>query len=150
MIYYRKGAQATKKKATAADESSRRATAVSDEEITAALLSNGTIIAAAQVLGIGQRTIYDRMNKPEFISIYSAAKADILRNALLNLNARLTAAINTTAAIMNNTKNNPATRLQAAQTIINSAAKFTERLAQQEERSQKAANADLFDLSSLL
>ena len=137
---------ATKKKAT--DESSRRATAVSDEEITAALLSNGTIVAAAQALGLGQRTIYDRMNTTEFISVYSAAKADILRTALLNLNTRLAAAINTVAAIMDNSENNPATRLQAAQTIINAAAKFTERLEAQETRSQKAANADPFDLSS--
>lgn len=137
---------AAKKKPT--NENTRRQTAVSDEEITAALLSNGTIISAAQALGIGQRTIYDRMASPDFIGIYSAAKADVLRTALLNLNGQLTAAITTVAGIMNNAENNPATRLQAAQTIINAAAKFTERLEAQETRAQKAANADPFNLDN--
>ena len=121
------------------------ATAVSDEEITAALLTHGTIAAAAQALGIGQRTIYDRMNTKDFNTVYSAAKADIMRTALLNVNRHLMEAINTVSAIMNNENTNAATRLQAAQTILNTAAKFTERLDSQEQKTQDTANAFPFD-----
>ena len=138
---------ATKKKET---NSRSRATAVSDEEITAALLANGTIIAAAQALGIGQRTIYDRMNTNDFIAVYSAAKADLLRAALVNVNSRVAAAINTVGEIMENPELNAATRLQAAQTIINTAAKFAERLEAQEKKGTEAANAFPFDFGGLL
>ena len=139
---------ATKKK-TEELTTRQRQTAVSDEEIVTALLANGTITAAAAALQIGQRTIYDRMNTQEFITVYSAAKADILRTALLAVNARLTGAITTVAQIMDNPETNPATRLQAAQTIINAAAKFTERLDIQEKKTQDTANASPFDFGGL-
>ena len=102
--------------------------AISDEQIIAALLNSGTIKAAAAAAGVSERTVYDRMANGEFQALYKAAKADLIRAAVLSLNGKVQAAIDTIADVMNNEQNNPATRLQAAQTILSSAGKFAQRL----------------------
>ena len=103
-------------------------TATSDEQIIAALLNNGTIRQTAAAVGISERTIYDRMNKGEFQALYKAAKADLIRAAVFSINGKLQDAINTVNEIMTDKENNPAVRLQAAQTILNTAGKFAQRL----------------------
>lgn len=108
--------------------------AISDEQIIAALLNNGTLKAAASAAGISERALYDRMNQGEFQALYKAAKADLIRGAVFHLNSQLQAAIDTVSEIMTNEDNNPAIRLQAAQTILNTAGKFSQRL-QAEENS---------------
>ena len=105
-----------------------REKAVSDEQIITALLNNGTIKAAAGAVGISERTLYDRMSGGEFQALYKAAKADLIRAAVLNLNRQLQAAIDTVVEVMENPDNNPAVRLQAAQTVLNTAGKFAQRL----------------------
>lgn len=102
--------------------------AVSDEQIIAALLANGTQRAAAAAVGVDERTIYNRMNDGEFRALYKSAKADIIRAAVFNLNAQLQTAVDTIASVMTNEENNAAVRLQAAQTILNNAGKFAQRL----------------------
>ena len=102
--------------------------AVSDEQIIAALLNSGTLKAAASAVGISERALYDRMNRGEFQALYKSAKADLIRAAVFNLNNQLQEAINTVSEIMTDRSNNPAIRLQAAQTIINNAGKFAQRL----------------------
>ncbi len=99
-----------------------------DEQIIAALLANGTIKAAAEAVGLSERAIYDRMNGGEFQALYKAAKADLIRAAVFNLNNQVQAAINTVVDVMQDENNNPAIRLQAAQTILNNAGKFAQRL----------------------
>lgn len=106
----------------------RNQTAVSDEQIIAALLNSGSIAQAAELTGIAPRTIYDRMGYRDFRAAYSAAKADLVRQAVLTLNRNLSAAVETVTGIMNDEDNPAATRLQAAKLIIESAAKFTDRL----------------------
>lgn len=103
---------------------------VSNEELIAAMMQHGTIKAAANAAGISPRTIYDRMQEPEFIKLYENAKSEIIRDALFNLNGKLANAIETEAEIMNDRSGETpqAVRLQAAQAIINHAAKFAERL----------------------
>jgi len=101
---------------------------VSDEQIIAAVLANGTLRAAAAAVGISERTLYDRMNEGEFQARYRAAKADLIRAAVFNINNQLQAAINTVIEVMQDDKNNAAVRLQAAQTILNNAGKFAQRL----------------------
>lgn len=105
-----------------------RERAISDEQIIAALLDHGTIRAAAQAAGISERTLYDRMNRGEFQALYKSAKADLIRAAVLNINRQLQAAIDTVVEVMQDPENNAAVRLQAAQTILNNAGKFAQRL----------------------
>lgn len=110
-----------------------------DEQIIAALLANGTIKATAAAVGLSERTIYDRMNTGDFQAAYKAAKADLIRNAVFNLNTQVQAAVDTIAEIMTDTENSPTIRLQAAQAILNNAGKFAQRL-QDDENAAKAQN----------
>ena len=118
--------------------------AVSDEEIIAALINNGTIRAAAAAAGIAERTIYDRMKDRDFRAEYMAAKTDIIRAAVFTINGKLSAAVDTVSEIMQDPNTNNAVRLQAAQVIINNAAKFAQRL-QNEERDSREESKGLFD-----
>lgn len=104
-------------------------TAVPDEQIIAALIANTSIQAAAEACGISARTIYDRMGYRDFKAMYSAARADIIRGAVLAMNGRLNEATETIYNIMNDTGNPPATRLAAARVMLDNAAKFMDRLA---------------------
>lgn len=101
---------------------------IQNEVIISALLQHGTITAAAKALNVSQRTIYDRMKEPDFEADYSAARADILLSAVSGFNKKLSSAIDEVEKIMTDDAVNPATRLQAAQTIITNAGKFTQQL----------------------
>lgn len=121
---------------------------VSNEEIIAALLQHGTLREAAQAAGVSPRTIYDRMNDREFSAEYMAAKNDIMRSAVFKMNESLSAAVDAITDIMNDPKNNAAVRLQAAQTLLNNAGKYTKCLADN-ERSANNEASDPFDFSAL-
>ena len=116
--------------------------AVSNEKIIAALLQYGTMKEAAAAAGTTSRTIYDRMKDKEFRAEYMEAKNDII---VFSINEKLAAAIDAVADIMNDKENNPAVRLQAAQTILNNAGKFAQRLAQDEYQSRNETK-NPFDL----
>ena len=123
-------------------------TAVSDEEIIAALLQSGTIAQAAELTGIGQRTIYDRMGDRDFRAAYNAAKSDIVRTATLTMNRKLSAAVDVIMGIMEDKDNAAAVRLQAAKMLIDNAARFGDRLAQIENTASDYAKSPLnFDPS---
>lgn len=107
----------------------RKEKSVSNEIIIASLLQHGTIKEAAEAAGIAPRTLYDRLNgEREFRALYAHAKAEILRKALTQINGSLSAAIGAINEIMTDPENNAAVRLQAAQTLLNIAAKFSDRL----------------------
>ena len=111
--------------------------AISNEEIIAALLQSGTIKEAAAAVGVTSRTIYERMNKDrDFRGQYAEAKNSLVRRAVFSINEKLSSAIETVSDIMTNEEINAAVRLQAAQTIINNAAKFSERLNRDEKYSR--------------
>lgn len=110
--------------------------AVSNEEIIAALLQHGTIKEAAAAAGTSSRTIYDRMKEREFTAEYASAKADILRDATIKSQEKLSSAIDTIADIMTDKGVNAAIRLQAAQTILSSYGKFAEKLESAESLSR--------------
>lgn len=103
-------------------------TAISNEEIVAALLTSGSIAQAAEAAGISQRTLYDRMNEKTFKQAYTAAKSDIVRQAVVNLNGHLAEAFNVIAEIMRDDKQPASTRLQAAKAVIECAERFADRL----------------------
>lgn len=118
---------------------------IPNEVIIAALLEQGTIKGAAAVAGVSTRTIYDRLTENEFKAEYKAAKAAITRQAVCNINSRIAEAINAVGDIVKDTTVNPATRIQAAQLILNSAVKFGERL-QAEEQSADSEKKSPFDI----
>lgn len=107
----------------------RKQSAISDEEIIAALLNSGSMAEAAKLTGLTARAIYDRMGYREFKAAYSAVKADLVRRAVLDLNRRISAAVETIAEIMADDQNPATARLQAAKLILDNAARFSDRLA---------------------
>lgn len=124
----------------------QNAKAVSNEEIIAALLQFGTIREAAEAAGTTPRTIYDRMkNDREFRGEYAEAKNSIIRKAVFSINEKLAQAIDAVSDIMNDPNTNAAVRLQAAQTIINNAAKFNERLTKDESHA-RSESTDPMDI----
>ena len=108
--------------------------AISDEQIIAALLHHGTIKQAAAAAGISERTLYDRMNGGEFQALYKAAKADLIRAAVFSINGKLQEAI---------------ARLQAAQTILNTAGKFMQRLQDSENSIERQLDNNRFNFFDL-
>jgi hypothetical protein len=106
---------------------------VSDEVIIVSLINNGTMKAAAAAVGISERTIYERMCSGDFQELYAAAKADLLRKAVFEINSQIGMALETVSEIMADKEISPAIRLQAAQTILNNAGRFTERLREDEQ-----------------
>lgn len=105
---------------------------VSDEEIAAAIIQTGSQRAAAKLLNISEKTIYNRLSNQNFRAVYGNAKNEILRTAVNSLNEKLADAISTTAEIMNDKTAAPQIRLQAARTIMDNAAKFTDTLTKSE------------------
>ena len=120
-------------------------TALSDEQIIAAILTGGTFTEAAKALNVSTRTLYDRMATKDFKTLYAGAKTDIIRGAVLKINHKLTEAIDTVSDIMNDKEVNAAVRLQAAQTLISNATKFSERLQHEELNNINNNIIGLFD-----
>lgn len=119
---------------------------VSDEEIISALLACSTVSEAAKKCGLATRTLYDRMNNKGFQLLYNGAKADILRKAVFLITGKLTEAVEVVSEILSDTSVNPAIRLQAAQTIINSAVKLTDKLQSDEQWNRIENSPDMFDM----
>lgn len=120
--------------------SNSKSQVASDEKIIAALLQYGTMKEAAEAAGTTSTFIYERMKTADFMALYRGAKNDIIRAAVFSLNKQLGAAVDTVAEIMQDKEVNPATRLQAAQTLLNNASKFASRLAGDEWQQTQTSN----------
>jgi len=107
-----------------------RQPAVSDEQIIAALLANHSIGKAAEAVGIAPRTFYKRMGTPAFKAAYSAARADLVRQAVADLNGQMAIAIATLIEIMTDDTAPAGARVQAARLLMDNAARFSDRLAE--------------------
>ena len=101
---------------------------VSNQQIIIALLSEGTVSRAAECLGCSVDTIYKRQKKPDFQELYSQAKSEQIKTAAAKLQRFTVSAIDVTLSIMADKEVNPATRLQAAQTILSYSLKLTEQV----------------------
>ena len=99
---------------------------IENEVVISALLNEPTVQKAAEKCGLSQRQIYERMKEKNFKEEYHQAKRSILEAVTNGLQARLTAATETTIEIMQNKENSPQTRLNAANLIFNQCQKLTE------------------------
>lgn len=97
---------------------------VTDEKLIAGLLRYGSIRATAAALNTGESTIYARMKNGTFKEQYLQARADLLREAVQEIAQQRAAALAVILEVMQDKETNPATRLQAAQTVLNSEAKY--------------------------
>lgn len=127
-----------------------RTKGVENEVIIAALLQSGSMKEAAAAAGVSPRTIYDRMKDNEFRAEYMTAKNDIMRKAVFSMNEKLAQAVDTIAEIMTDKDNNPAIRLQAAQTLMNNAGKYSTILQEKEYAAQAEGKTTADKISDII
>lgn len=115
----------------------------SDERILAALISCGSIRAAAERLGVSQKRISERLKDPDFRERYEAKKNELLQSTVSEMVIMLTTAVNTLAAVMNDSAAAGSVRVQAADAMLRhglrylEAADFERRLRELEESQRK-------------
>lgn len=112
--------------------------AMTDEKMIKALATCGSVTATAVRLGIAESTIYRRLQDNDFRAKLEIVKGDVLREFKASYLESSERARNAVESMMNNDKINPAIRLQACQTIINTAVKFVELSERAEDRAVKA------------
>ena len=96
-------------------------------------MSNGTVKATSEQLGISKQQIYGRFNDCNFAKQYKFAKSEIVRETVRKINLNISKAIETIFEIMTEKENNAAIRLQASQTILKNALAFSNHLKNSEE-----------------
>lgn len=99
---------------------------VTDETILAALLACGSNRTAAKSLGISERTIRSRLQKPDFRERYEDLKNGMVEAVGDQIAANLSSAVQTIVEIMTNPENNPAVRSQAAGELLRTALRYFE------------------------
>lgn len=97
-----------------------------NEVIISAILSEGSIVAAAEVLGCKTPTIYARMKLPDFQQQYTQARAELIKAATAKLQSCMTSAVDVLMAIMQDEDAPKQTRVYAAINILQISKQFTE------------------------
>lgn len=78
-------------------------------------------------MGIGERTIRDRLNNPKMAEQYSKIRADVLQGAVHRLTSRIGDAADVLTEIMDDDSVNPAVRVSAARSVLEYAGKLSVR-----------------------
>lgn len=98
----------------------------SDEKILGALLSQRSIRRAAGKLGCTQKTISDRLKKPEFRELYNAAKSEQLEAVCATLTSALCGAVSTLCDVMSDGKAPQSVRVSAADALLRHGLRYVE------------------------
>ncbi len=96
------------------------------EEAIAALLSQPSIDQAARVVGIAPKTLVRWLQMPEFKAAYHKARRDAFGQATARLQQASGAAVSTILKIMLDKDAPVASRLRAAESVVDHAAKAIE------------------------
>ena len=96
------------------------------EEAIAALLSQPSIDQAARVIGIAPKTLVRWLQMPEFKAAYHKARRDAFGQATARLQQASGAAVSTILKIMLDKDGPVASRLRAAESVVDHAAKAIE------------------------
>lgn len=110
----------------------------------AALLSQKSVLAAAESAGVGRRTLHRWLQDAEFRAALAAAEGDAIDQATRRLIAMTSKAADELEAILSDIDSTPAVRLRAIELIFSNALKLRE-LRNVEERLaalEKAVNND--------
>ena len=97
-----------------------------NEAIISALLSEGSIKAAAEALGCKEQTIYTRMKQEDFQQQYAQARAELMKSATAKLQNHRTAAVDVLAEIMTDETVPKQTRVYSAVNILQIAKQYTQ------------------------
>jgi hypothetical protein len=96
------------------------------EEAIAALLSQRNIDEAARVAGVGTRTLIRWLKLPEFKSAYREARRAAFGQSIARLQQASSAAVSTLLKAMVDPSTPPSTKVRAAESVLNHAAKAIE------------------------
>ena len=97
------------------------------EKAIIALLTHGSVENAAHAAGVGVRTLHRWMKEdPDFDAAYRAAKREAYGHSIARLHHLSSAAVSTLGKIMLDSKTPPATRVRAADSILNHTTKAVE------------------------
>jgi transposase-like protein len=91
-----------------------------------ALLSQRSIEDAARVAGVGPRTLYRWMKEPEFDAAYREGKRAAFSQSIARLHQMASAAVTTLGKAMIDPSTPPATKVRAADSILDHTAKAIE------------------------
>ena len=91
-----------------------------------ALLSQRNVEEAARAAGVPPRTLYRWLKEPEFRAAYREARRDALAQAGARLQQMSTAAVSTLGKIMVDPKAPAASRVRAAHSVLEQAARAIE------------------------
>jgi len=91
-----------------------------------ALLSQRNVEEAARTVGVGGRTLYRWMNEPDFDAAYRAARRAAFSQSTARLQQMSTAAVSTLGKIMVDPNAPAASRVRAAESVLDHAAKAIE------------------------
>jgi transposase-like protein len=96
------------------------------EEAIVALLTHRTIEEAARSIGVDPKTLLRWMKEPEFDNAYRAAKRAAFGQSIARLHHLSSAAVSTLGKIMLDSATPPATRVRAADSILDHTTKAIE------------------------
>jgi transposase-like protein len=96
------------------------------EEAIVALLTNRTIEEAARSIGVDPKTLFRWMKEPDFDAGYRAAKRAAFAQSIARLHHLSSAAVSNLGKIMLDSATPPATRVRAADSILDHTAKAIE------------------------
>jgi hypothetical protein len=100
---------------------------VKQEKAIIALLTHGSVESAAHAAGVGVRTLYRWLKEdPDFEAAYRAAKREAYGQSIARLHHLSSAAVSTLGKVMLDPKTPPATRVRAADSILNHTTKAIE------------------------
>ena len=95
------------------------------EELAVKIAAGATVRAAADELGIPERTAYRQSGSPEFKSRVSAIRSEMTSQAVGELSAAASEAVATIRELLAST-NEPSVRLNAAKAILNALGPLSE------------------------
>jgi hypothetical protein len=96
------------------------------EEAIVALLSQRSVEDAARIANITPRTLYRWMKEPEFDTAYRAAKRAAYGQSIARLHYLSSAAVSTLGKVMLDVATPPATKVRAADSILDHTVKAIE------------------------
>ena len=96
------------------------------EEVIVALLSQRNVEEAARVTNIGARSIYRWMKEPDFDWAFREAKRAAFSQAIARLHQMASAAVSTLGKVMVDANTPEATKVRAADSILNHTIKAIE------------------------
>jgi len=96
------------------------------DQAVMALITEPTMKAAADKIGITPRTLYKWLKMPEFRSAYMAAKREAVTVAVARLQQAAAEAVEALRSIMNDPKKPASARVSAARAILEMAIKAIE------------------------